>query len=296
MWIIKNKTIFIWISLVLMALSIVALIIFGLNVGIDFRGGALTEVAYPEGRPDISLVQEKVGELELGEVLIQPAGDDGFFVKTKDLTEEERQMLFAALALDGEFQLEEKSFTSIGPSVGRELKKKAIVALIIVALAIILFIAYVFRKVSKPVSSWKYGFIAVFTLIHDVLLTTLAFIIISRITGAEADTLFIVALLTVLGLSVNDTIVVFDRVRENLKERVSEFFSETVGISLKQTIMRSINTSLSTIIVLLALFFFGPETTKIFALTLAFGMFFGTYSSIFLASPLLVWIEERQKE
>ena len=295
MWIIRNKKIFITISLILMGLSIVALIIFGLNAGIDFKGGALTEIAYPEGRPGISLVQEKVGELEFGEILVQPTGIDGYFIKTKDLTEEERQTLFTALSLDGEFQLEEKSFTSIGPSVGKELKKKAIMALIVVIFAIILFIAYVFRKVSKPVSSWKYGLIAIFALIHDVLLTTGVFIIISRLTGAEADTLFVVTLLTVLGLSVNDTIVVFDRIRENLKEKISEVFSETVGVSLKQTITRSINTSLSTIIVLLALFFFGPESIKIFALTLAFGMFFGTYSSIFLASPLLVWVEKWQK-
>jgi len=295
MFVINNKKTFVLISISLMIISIIALSVFGLKLGIDFKGGALSEVSYPGGRPAVELIQEQVATLDIGEVLVQPTEDDSFLIKTKDLTEEERLALFASLTLDNEYPLEEKSFTSIGPSVGRELTKKAILALIIVSFAIILFIAYIFRKVSKPVSSWKYGLIAIFALAHDVLLTAGFFSILSHFTGAEAGTLFVVALLTVLGLSVNDTIVVFDRVRENLTEKISKVFAETVGHSLKQTITRSINTSLSTIIVLLALFFVGPETTKVFALTLAVGMFFGTYSSIFLASPLLVLTEQYQK-
>lgn len=292
MFVIKYKKVFLSISAVLVAVSIALVAIFGLNLGIDFRGGSQAEVAYPDGRPENTVIMESLSEAGFENVLLQPTGENSLFVKTVDLSETERQAMFAALSVDGT-TVEEVSFTSIGPSVGKELQRKAIIALIIVAIAIILFIAYTFRRVSKPVSSWKYGLIAVVTLLHDVILTTGAFVVISLITGAEVDTLFVVALLTVLGLSVNDTIVVFDRVRENLHEKRGKMpFKEIVGESLSQTFGRSINTSLSTIIVLLGLFFFGPESTKVFALVLAFGMFFGTYSSIFLASPLLTSIQK----
>jgi preprotein translocase subunit SecF len=190
--------------------------------------------------------------------------------------------------------VEEKSFNSIGPSIGAELRRKAIVSLSAVILAIILFIAYAFRKVSKPVSSWKYGIIAIVTLLHDVAIPVGFFTLLSHYSHVEVDTLFVVAVLTILGLSVSDTIVVFDRVRENIKNRLSDNFPETVGKSLEQVYTRSINTSLTVILVLLALVFFGPASTKYFAMMLAAGMFFGTYSSIFLASPLLVWVQEWQ--
>jgi len=200
--------------------------------------------------------------------------------------------------------LKETSFNSIGPSVGRELTRKAILAIILVSLAIILFIAFAFRKVSGSqssnqhgVSSWKYGIIAIVTLLHDVAIPIGLFTILSHYYGAELDTLFVVAVLTVLGLSVSDTIVIFDRIRENLKNQATRTdFSETVGKSLEQSYVRSICTSLTVILVLLALFFFGPASTKYFALMLTAGMFFGTYSSIFLASPLLVLVEEWQKK
>lgn len=293
MFVIKHKKIFLGISATLIVASLVALFVFGLKVGIDFKGGSLTEVAYTESVPTAQEVQTQVDTLDLGESLIQPVGENGMYVKTRDLSEAEREQLLSAMTVDGQYSLEERSFTSIGPSVGRELKSKSILSLVLVAIMIILFIAYVFRKVSKPVSSWKYGLIAIIALLHDIILTTGIFILFTYVFGAEADTLFVVALLTVLGLSVNDTIVVFDRVRENLQKRISHDFNEVVGKSLEQTMVRSINTSLSTIIVLLALFFVGPASTKIFALTLAFGMFFGTYSSIFVASPLLVLFNRR---
>ena len=157
-----------------------------------------------------------------------------------------------------------------------------------------------FRKVSQPVSSWRYGFIAIITLLHDVIIPVGIFSFLSHYLGVEIDTLFVVAILTILGLSVSDTIVVFDRIRENLKEQSSSGsrninFSEVVGRSLDQSFVRSISTSLTVILVLLSLVFFGPSSTKYFALMLTLGMFFGTYSSIFLASPLLVWVEEWQK-
>ena len=194
--------------------------------------------------------------------------------------------------------LDEMSFNSIGPSVGQELTRKAILAIILVSLAIIFFIAFAFRKVSKPVSSWKYGIIAIVSLLHDVIIPIGLFVILSHFYGAEVDTLFVVAVLTILGLSVSDTIVIFDRIRENLRnqESIAKInFSEIVGKSLDQSYVRSICTSLTVILVLLSLFFFGPVSTKYFALMLTAGMFFGTYSSIFLASPLLVCWKKWQK-
>lgn len=296
MFIIKNKFVFISISAVLVATSIALVAIFGLKLGIDFKGGALTEVAYPNGRPAISEIQDNVRSLGFGESVIQEAGENGVIIKSRDLSEAERLSLMKTLSKNGSVSVTEKTFTSIGPSVGAELARKSIVAIILVALAIILFIAFAFRKVSEPVSSWKYGLIAVVTLIHDITIPSGVFALLSHYAGAEVDTLFVVALLTVLGLSVSDTIVVFDRIRENLKFSPEPTFAETVGKSISQTFTRSINTSLTVILALLALFFFGPETTKYFALVLVTGMFFGTYSSIFVASPILVLVEEWQRK
>ena len=296
MFIIKHKKIFVSISILLVLLSIVSLFIFGLRIGVDFKGGALTEVVYKTSRPAQSDLDAAFKTLDLGSVLIQPTGDLGYIVKSIDLTEAQHSLLLKTLSQDGKSVLEEKNFNSIGPSVGRELTRKAIIAVILVSLGIILFIAFAFRKVSKPVSSWKYGLMAIISLLHDVIIPIGLFTIFSHFYGAEVDTLFVVAALTILSLSVSDTIVIFDRIRENLKNKIEHDFSDTVGKSLDQSYMRSIFTSLTVIIVLVCLYLFGPESTKYFALMLVAGMFFGTYSSIFLASPLLVFIEEWQKK
>ncbi|HRH31457.1 MAG TPA: protein translocase subunit SecF [Candidatus Paceibacterota bacterium] len=294
MFIIKYRKIFIAVSSVLLAASIALIAIFGLKFGIEFRGGTQAEISYTGTRPEAEVLSDSIDKLEFGEVLIQPVGETDYSIKTRDLTETEHQALLKAVTVDGKYVSTEKSYTSIGPSIGKELKSKAITAIILVMAAIILFIAYAFRKVSRPVSSWRYGLIAIVTLLHDIAIPTGAFALISHFTGMEIDSLFIVALLTVLGLSVSDTIVVFDRIRENIRKLGSGDFAETVGQSLSQTFARSINTSLTVILVLLALFFFGPESTRTFSLVLTVGLFFGTYSSIFLASPLLVTIEKMQ--
>jgi len=296
MFIIKNKKIFISISAFLILLSIILLFVFPLQVGIDFKGGALTEVIYKDSRPAQSDLETAFKAINFGSILIQPTGELGYIVKSLDLNEAQHSLLLETLSQGGKNLLEEKSFNSIGPSVGQELTRKAIIAITLVSLGIILFIAFAFRKISRPVSSWKYGLMAVVSLLHDVIIPIGLFTILSHFYGAEVDTLFVVAALTILGLSVSDTIVIFDRIRENLKNRIENSFGDTVGKSLNQSYMRSIFTSLTVIIVLLSLFFFGPESTKYFALMLTAGMFFGTYSSIFLASPLLVLIEEWQSK
>jgi len=288
MFIIKYKKIFISISAVLVSLSIVSILVFGLNFGIDFRGGSLLEVEYTTLRPEQKIVEENIKPLSIGEILVQPMGEMGYSIKTRDITDTERASIIEALGTD----TTEKSFTSIGPSVGAELVRKSIISFIIVALGIIFWIAFSFRKVSKPVSSWKYGMIAIVSLIHDVTISAGVFALLGYFTGAEVDTLFVVAVMTILGLSVSDTIVVFDRIRENIRVGHFKTFEETVGRSINQVYSRSIATASTVIIALLALVFFGPESTRVFAIMLTAGMFFGTYSSIFLASPLLVMINK----
>ncbi len=292
MFIIKYRKIFVSISALLVTLSVVSMIFFGINFGIDFRGGSLLEVEYTGTRPEKVAVENSLKELSLGDMLIQPIGDNGYSIKTRDITDGEKQTILSSLGDEAT----ETSFTSVGPSVGAELVRKSTISFILVALGIILWIAFSFRKVSKPVSSWKYGILAIVSLVHDVIIASGFFALVSHFMGKDADTLFVVAVLTVLGLSVSDTIVVFDRIRENIRHMQSKSFEEIVGTSLNQVYTRSIITSLTTIIVLLSLVFFGPSSTKLFAMTLVAGMFFGTYSSIFLASPLLVMVNNLQSK
>ncbi|MFC1615100.1 protein translocase subunit SecF [Patescibacteria group bacterium] len=300
MFIINNKKIFFSLSVLMVALSIFAVVFYGLNFGIDFKGGSITEVEYINERPTQDLISHAIEMTGIDNALIQPTGDKGYIVRTAMLEEVQHPQLLTALSGGGAYQLEEKRFNSIGPVIGEELKKKAWFALLAVVIAIILFIAFVFRHVSEPVSSWKYGLIAIVALIHDIIIPTGVFAFLgSFFIDYQIDILFVMALLAILGFSVNDTIVVFDRVRENLRinkhEHLHKPFDEIVGESLRQSFARSINTSLTTLAVLLALFFIGGSTTEHFALTLAIGVIAGTYSSIFLASPLLVAVEKWQK-
>lgn len=297
MFIIKYRKIFYAISGLAVATSLGAIFFFGLNIGIDFTGGTLVEVSYPGARPELEAVREAANGAGLGSVVVQPTGEQGYILRLKTVSEAEKDGLVKAIALSPTNQPVEERTNSIGPALGSELASKGIIAILLVALLIILFIAFVFRKVSKPVASWKYGLIAIVALIHDIIIPTGVFAYLGAVRGAEVDALFLTALLTILGLSVNDTIVVFDRVRENLQNKVAPHFEDVVGISLKQTLTRSINTSAVLILILLSLYFFGGSTTRDFALVLAIGMAVGTYSSIFLASPLLVtwqkWSEKR---
>ncbi len=288
----KNLKYFFILPAVLTILSLAALATWGLKPGIDLVGGSLLQVEYPAGRPPVEMVRTAVSnaKIGLGEVRVQPSGDYGYILRQRDLTIEEKNVLLQPLRNMGE--MEEVQFTSIGPSLGAELMRKAWIAIALVVLCIIAFIAFAFRGVSKPVASWKYGVVAIITLLHDIIVPVGLFALLGYTHGAEVDALFIVALLTILGISINDTIVVFDRIRENLRlnneKGRHESFEHVVGHSIMQTLARSINTSLTVVIVLAALYFVGPLATQNFALTLIVGMIAGTYSSIFLASPLLV--------
>ncbi|MBI2023816.1 protein translocase subunit SecF [Candidatus Giovannonibacteria bacterium] len=281
-------------SIILILASFVSLSLYRLKLGIDFTGGSLIEIQYDGARPDINLIHNKIGALNFGQAIIQPTGDSGVSIKTRELSTEERQGVIAEVSALG--SVRDASVNTIGPTIGKELRDRSILAIILVLVAIILYVSWAFRKVSKPVSSWFYGIFAVVALFHDVFIPLGVFSLLGKFKGVEIDTLFVTAILTVLGFSVHDTIVVFDRVRENLRLPHKETFEETVGKSLNQTLTRSVNTSLTVLIVLVALYFLGAETTKYFALTLIIGIVAGTYSSIFIASPLLVtWNNFREK-
>jgi len=300
---VSKRIYFFSLSIVLVLTSIVSLFTFGLKPGIDFTGGSLIELSFTEVLPEVADVRELFVDGTYGSVLVQPVGDMGYLLKMRFITEDEHQEILQLIR--GAFEIvvdEEAGITAnrvleervetIGPVISSTLKARSIEAGIAVSIAIILFIAYAFRKVSRPVASWKYGITAIIALTHDVLITLGIFALLGHLYGVEIGIPFVVALLTILGYSVNDTIVVFDRVRENLIKYGSNNFSDLVNRGLNQTFVRSINTSLTTILVLGSLFVFGGESIKYFALALMIGVASGTYSSIFLASPLLVAWQE----
>lgn len=299
MFVVKNKKIFFLISGLLVAAALGAVMIFGVVFGIDFTGGTIIEVAYPDGRPDKARLETRLETLDLGAFSLRPTDETGYLLRTKDLREADRIEVMDALALGGGTTVETVRLNTIGPVIGQELRSKAFVAIGVVVLMIILFIAFAFRKVSEPVSSWKYGLIAIVALLHDIIIPFGVFAVLGYLFGAEIDILFVMALLAILGYSVNDTIVVFDRVRENLSNNIEreivEPFEDTVGRSLQQTFARSINTSLTTLFVLVSLYILGGDATQNFALVLISGVLAGTYSSLFLATPLLVAIKGSPK-
>ena len=302
MFVINNKKIFLFFTLFYLSLALTALIIWGLKLGIDFTGGSVLEIRYEKAILEKSFVEEKVKAVVSSGFSVTPLGTNGFSIQTPYIDAVEKDTILNSLTVNGERPIDDK-FNAIGPVVGEELARKAVIALILVALSIIFFIAFAFRGVSQPVSSWVYGLIAVVTLLHDVLVPVGVFAFLGKFANIEADVLFVSALLAIWSYSVSDTIVVFDRIRENLKidkeQRGKKAFAEIVGQSLRETYARSINTSLTIFLSLLSLYFIGGQVTKNFALVLIVGIIAGTYSSIFLASPLLVvwnsWQEKRRK-
>ncbi len=307
MYIVTHRRLFFAITGVILAIAIGSIAVFGLPRSIDFTGGSLVEVSYTGERPSIDDLTEKVNQLALGEISLRESGESGVILRTRTLTPAEHSEVLKELGNEvasttvatstAPAAFTELRFNSIGPSLGAELATKALWALGAVIFAIMLYIAWAFRRVSRPVSSWAYGAIVVVVLFHDILIPAGFYAILCHFTGAQVDSLFAVALLAILGYSVNDTIVIFDRVREHLhandEHKLVEPFEQTVGKSITETLGRSINTSLTVALALLALVFFGSSETIDFALVLLVGVIAGTYSSILLAAPLLVPLAER---
>lgn len=290
--IIGHRKIYLSISAIVATLAIVSIVVFGFKPAIDFKGGTLWQFKLTD-KVTPAEVQKflSISKLNLGEIRInQETSDKSFFARFKEIKEDEHENVKNELAthFGG---IEELSFQAIGPSIGDKLKSNAIKAVIFAIIAVSLYIAFAFRKVSRPISSWKYGIVTMATLFHDVIIPTGLLTLLGYLNNIEVDSNFVVALLVIMGFSVHDTIVVFDRIRENLildKGKVD--FGETINKSVNQTMARSINTSLTLIVVLVALILVGPLNLKYFILTLLVGVSVGVYSSVFVASPLLlVW-------
>lgn len=291
--IIKHRNIWFTLSAGLVVASIAALAVFGLRLGIDFTGGSLMELSFDQ-RPAVNEIRQLIDEAGYSDATVQPAGESDVLIRMPNLSEEDHQSLLSKFSEKYE-SAEELRFESIGPAIGNELRRKAFWSLILVLVGISAYIAFAFRKVSKPVASWKYGMATLIAaLFHDVLIPLGVMAILGKVFMAEINSAFIAAILTILGFSVHDTIVVFDRVRENLL-KTSGAFEDIVERSVNETLARSINTSLTTFFPLMAIILFGGDTLKWFALTLIVGLIAGTYSSICLASPLLVVFQKRTK-
>ena len=282
----KYSAIYYIISGVLIIATIISLSMFGLKFGIEFVGGSSMQVEFQNQRPSNEIIQNALKSFNLGEITVQPTGANSAILQFKGVDEATHQQIL--VELNKLTPATEKSFQYIGPSIGQELRNKTELAIVLALCAITLYIAFAFRKVSKPVSSWKYGITSLIALFHDVLVPIGVFSILGHLYNVEITIPIIAALLTILGFSVHDTIVIFDRIRENILRRGMGQFEDTVNWSLTQTLGRSISTVLTVEFVLISLYFLGGETLKYFALTLIIGITSGAYSSIFIASPLLV--------
>lgn len=273
--------------------GLIFLIIFKLNWGIDFKGGTLWELKFPAEVSNAAL-KEYWPSLNLGEADIRTA-EDNQMIKLRNLSSEEHDFILENFRKKFG-AVEEISYETIGPTIGKEIKDKAVLTLILSSIAIILYVAWAFRKVSRPVSSWEFGVAATIALIHDLLIMLAVFVFLGKFLGVMIDSYFITAMLTVLGYSVNDTIVIFDRIRERLKLKLDEPFEILVNKSINETLTRSLVTGMCALFVLLVLFLFGGESIRWFMLAMMVGIVTGTYSSIFIASPLLVvWYNFRKR-
>ncbi|MEY2986136.1 MAG: hypothetical protein RJB24_365 [Candidatus Parcubacteria bacterium] len=295
MWIIKYTKIWLILGLVLIIASIASIAVFGLKLGPDFVGGRTIEWEIIS-KSDLSSDELKQVLIENGQTpRVITKQDNTFKIELEPINEEDYTKLKEAIALKYDTEdiskadiIKEKSNVLISSSIGEELRNRVIIAIIVVLVTIIIFMTYVFKGISYPVPSRFYGFTAIVALIHDIIIPTGIFAYLSYRGILQIDVLFIIALLSILGSSVNDTIVVFDRVRENVRRYGGDKFEEIVGKSIDQSLARSINTSLTLLVVLGGIFLYGGASVQYFALALFLGVFFGTYSSIFIASPLLI--------
>lgn len=278
-----------WFSGILVIASVVAIATFGLRLGLDFNGGTMIEVRFVKTpAPQVSDIQDALSSLDVRSLTVQATDDNGAIIRFLASDDAVNESVLAELRkTDEELSVLRTDF--IGASVSGDIRKNAIWGTVLSILAIAAYIAFAFRKVSRPISSWEYGWGSIIALAHDVLITTGAFALFGHFLDVEVGVPFVAALLTILGYSVNDTIVVYDRIRENLlRSRAKTDFTTLVNRSVNETVSRSVNTSLTVLIVLASIAILGGDEVRWFAIALLIGVSFGTYSSIFVASALLV--------
>lgn len=289
--IVQKRKIWFGIAIFLAAASIFALASWKLTFGIDFTGGSLMELSFAKenNRPGVAEIQDKLSSLNLGGLIAQPVGDTGMILRFQNTESDVHNKVKEKLGTS----TEELRFDSVGPSIGGELKRKTFYALVVAIIAILIYIGWAFRKVSRPVESWKYGLASIIALSFNIIVVLGVFSTLGKFLNIEINAPFIAALLTILGYTINDTIVVFDRIRENLPKS-EEDFENTINRSVNQTLVRSINTSMTVALVLVATLIFGGVTIRDFVLAMLIGVIAGTWSSIFLASPILILFQTKK--
>ncbi len=295
---IKYSNVWLTIGAVTAIVSIAMLAMWGLKPGIDFTGGSLMELSFSKERPTAANVEGTLKFFQVKQAVVQQSGDNKFIIRTEFLSEEQHQAIVNGMVQN--YQTEENKvvedrFEKIGSAVSQQLRTRSLWAILLVSTSIIIYLAFAFKSVSKPIASWKYGFIAIATLFYVVVVVVGVFAALGRFKGVEVDIAFVVAILTVLGYSVNDSIVVYDRIRERLLKHRIDDFAEMVNTGLNETLARSINTVFAVLLPLFALYFFGGTTVHYFALALLLGMALSTVASIFVASPLLVMVYRWQE-
>ncbi|MFH0912098.1 MAG: protein translocase subunit SecF [Patescibacteria group bacterium] len=279
-------------SAVMLIIGITAMFVYGYNTGIDFAGGTILEVQVAGPKvpttTDVkaAIISAYKTQANL-DVAAQTTGDDRYFVRSTQINNDQKNNILTTLQA-GFSQVSELRFESVDPTIGSDVVRKAVLAVILAIIGILLYVAYAFRRASGEMSAWRFGSAAVLALVHDTIILLGIYAIVGKFFGAEVDSMFITAMLTMLGFSVHDTIVTFDRIRENLRRRAGENIVMLVNDSIVETVVRSINTSFTLLLVLVAMFFFGGPTIKYFTLAMIIGVVVGTYSSIFIASPLLL--------
>jgi len=289
----KYKKIYYILSILLVLVAIFSLLFFGLNFGIDFLGGSILEADF-EARPANTVIQEKLKDLNLGDLTIQPTQENGVIIRMREIDEATHQQIVSKLVELS--KIEEKRFESVGPVIGEELRQKTIILIAVSLIALLIYIAVSFRKVSRPISGWQYGITSILALTFDVLITVGLFALLGKFYNIQFNIPIVTALLTILGYTINDKVIVFDRIRENILRSRGLDFENLVNQSLNQTLSRSLSTGFCSLLVLFFIFLFGGETLKYFSLTLIIGIIIGTYSSLFLATPFLVsWLKWSQR-
>jgi len=293
---IKYKKIFFALTLAMVAASVAAVAVWGLKPGIEFTGGSVMEIEYENERPANDVVRQKIADAaQLQNVSVYASGDRGLIVRTENLNSEQYRKVADALAAEGDF--EEKSFEAIGPMVGKELTGKMLLLISVSLVAMLFYIAVAFRNVPGRVSSWQYGIASFLILCHDIIVPLGVFAALGAFLGVQITIPVITALLIVVGYAINNVIVVYDRVRENLLRDHRADFAENANRAINQTLSRQINTSLATLLPVFAIYFWGGASLQHFATALILGIAVGTYSSIFLAAPMLVlWREFRDRK
>lgn len=277
------KNIFAFISLLFVALACISMLLFGLRFGIDFTGGTILEAEYKESRPPMEEISKSLQQAQITPFTVQPLGEKGIVVRLKEIPQETHNLILEKLG----DQAQENRFEAIGPVIGKELRSKTVWFTILSLLLIVSYIALAFRRTVEYMRPWQWSVSALAALSHNLLIPLGGLAILGKFQGVEVDIPIVVALLTVVGYSINDTIVVFDRIRENLVRHRGVDFEDTVQKSIRETFTRSFNTSFTTVLVLLAIVFLGGETLRLFALTLIIGIAAGTYASLFFAPWVL---------